>query len=185
MEVTKNQAAPGRFDLIRVFANTYDPETGVDVLRSPEDARAWFEAKGFTGTLPELPGYKELWALRDAVRQALEAHTHAADNAAAWGQIRSYAQTAELRLDVEGPDRIRLTGADTGLAGFVGELLALIYDAIRDGTWERLKLCNEGTCAVAFYDYSKNGSGVWCSMDVCGNRNKARRRRQKAASQGD
>lgn len=181
----KTSSAPGALDLVRVFANTYDPETGRDVLRAPaEEAQAWFASKGWPATLPDAGGFEELLALRDAVRQVLEAHAHAADSAAAWKRIRSYAQTAELRLDVEGADRVRLTGVPGSVGGFAGEILARIYDAIRDGSWERLKLCRETTCGFAFYDYSKNGSGVWCDMAVCGNRNKARRRRAKAVSDG-
>lgn len=182
MKVT---SAPAPLELVRVFANTFDPETGRDVLHeSAPQVSAWFESKGYPATIPMMNGYEALWALRDAVRQALEAHTHAADSAAAWERIRSYAQTAELRLDVEGPDRVRLAAASSGLAGFVGEILARIYDAIRDGSWSRLKVCTESSCGFAFYDYSKNGSGVWCDMSICGNRNKARRRRQKAAAAG-
>ncbi|MFI7544479.1 CGNR zinc finger domain-containing protein [Actinoplanes sp. NPDC049599] len=39
-------------------------------------------------------------------------------------------------------------------------------------------------CRSVFYDRSKNGSKTWCSMEVCGNRNKTRsyRRRQAGAT---
>lgn len=180
----KNQAAPGRLDLVRAFINTWDEETGRDGLSSPREARAWFETQGFHATFPALPGYEELRTFREALRPTLEAHAHAADSAQAWERIRSYAEVAELRLDVEGPDRVRLAGAGNGVAGFIAEVLAIVYEAIRDGTWVRLKLCTEPTCAVAYYDHSKNGSGVWCSMAVCGNRNKARRRRKRVSAGG-
>ena len=53
-----------------------------------------------------------------------------------------------------------------------------------DGTWSRLKACRAGTCRWAFYDHTRNRSGVWCTMDVCGNRTKVRsfRERQDAAT---
>ena len=51
-----------------------------------------------------------------------------------------------------------------------------------DGTWRRLKACREDTCQWAFYDRSKNRSGTWCSMAVCGNRAKARAYRSATAS---
>ncbi len=41
-----------------------------------------------------------------------------------------------------------------------------------DGTWSRLKACRQ--CEWAFYDWSKNRSGRWCAMSVCGNRTKVR-----------
>ena len=46
--------------------------------------------------------------------------------------------------------------------------------SVADGTWSRLKACREDDCHWAFYDRSRNRSGQWCVMAVCGNRNKAR-----------
>src|SRR3712207_8580100 len=37
---------------------------------------------------------------------------------------------------------------------------------------ERLKACPWDSCQWAFYDQSRNRSGVWCNMAVCGNRAK-------------
>jgi len=45
---------------------------------------------------------------------------------------------------------------------------------MRDGRWERLKICPGRDCGWAFYDHSRNGSGRWCSMTICGGREKAR-----------
>lgn len=36
-------------------------------------------------------------------------------------------------------------------------------------TWPRLKVCRNDHCGVAFYDRSKNNSGVWHDVLVCGN----------------
>jgi predicted RNA-binding Zn ribbon-like protein len=43
-----------------------------------------------------------------------------------------------------------------------------------DGTWSRLKACRAADCRWAFYDRARNHSRHWCSMEVCGNRTKAR-----------
>jgi hypothetical protein len=77
-----------------------------------------------------------------------------------------------------------LAPAAEGIRGLLGEVLAAIVLADRDGTWCRLKLCREDTCQVVFYDRSKNASRCWCSMRVCGNRNKTRayRGRQRVAT---
>ena len=42
------------------------------------------------------------------------------------------------------------------------------------GKLRRVKLCGGEDCRWAFYDESRNGSRQWCSMEVCGNRQKAR-----------
>jgi predicted RNA-binding Zn ribbon-like protein len=53
-----------------------------------------------------------------------------------------------------------------------------------DGSWSRLKACRNHGCRWAFYDYSRNRSASWCSMQLCGNRTKTRtyRRRRGATA---
>jgi hypothetical protein len=36
--------------------------------------------------------------------------------------------------------------------------------------WQRLRLCAATDCRFAFYDASRNRTGIWCSMSTCGNR---------------
>jgi predicted RNA-binding Zn ribbon-like protein len=54
------------------------------------------------------------------------------------------------------------------------ELLLIIRDAQRDGTWVRLKACGNEECQWAFYDRSRNHGGTWCEMSSCGNKLKNR-----------
>jgi predicted RNA-binding Zn ribbon-like protein len=63
----------------------------------------------------------------------------------------------------------------------MGRLVAALYSAMQDESWERLKLCTDDDCRWVFFDRSKNHSSRWCSMESCGNRAKARRFRQKRA----
>ncbi|MGP9820196.1 CGNR zinc finger domain-containing protein [Salinarimonas sp. NSM] len=72
------------------------------------------------------------------------------------------------------PERSELVLADA-LAPIVASAEALL-------TAERLvrvKTCGSSTCEWLFLDTSKNGSRRWCRMDVCGNREKGRRRLQR------
>jgi predicted RNA-binding Zn ribbon-like protein len=62
----------------------------------------------------------------------------------------------------------------TGVAGALGVLLAIAATTMHDGSWSRLKICPGEDCGWAFYDGSRNRSGRWCSMSVCGGRAKAR-----------
>jgi len=50
-----------------------------------------------------------------------------------------------------------------------------------DGSWQRLKACRSDTCRWAFVDHARNRSRQWCSMSVCGNREKARVFRERHA----
>jgi len=60
-------------------------------------------------------------------------------------------------------------------------VLAAVGEAMSDGTWRRLKACRSDTCRFAFIDNARNQSRQWCSMQVCGNREKARAFRARRA----
>ena len=64
-------------------------------------------------------------------------------------------------------------------------MLAIVAASIADGTWERLKACAADDCHWAFYDHTRNRSGRWCSMAVCGNRAKVERFRERARGGAD
>jgi predicted RNA-binding Zn ribbon-like protein len=44
-----------------------------------------------------------------------------------------------------------------------------------------MKACRQETCGWLFYDGSRNRSSSWCSMQICGGREKARAYRRRAA----
>ena len=70
----------------------------------------------------------------------------------------------------------RASGADAAMA----LVLVAAFEAMLDGSWPRLKACRN--CGWVFFDTSKNRSGSWCSMQICGNRTKTRAyRRRKSA----
>lgn len=73
-------------------------------------------------------------------------------------------ETAEVRLSASG-DSVRARLVD---------LLLIIRDAQRDGSWARLKACGNGESQWAFYDRSRNRGGTWCEMSTCGNKLKNR-----------
>jgi predicted RNA-binding Zn ribbon-like protein len=52
------------------------------------------------------------------------------------------------------------------------------------GETRRVRECGDSQCAWLFLDISRNRSRRWCSMEGCGNRNKARRYQQRAARRG-
>jgi predicted RNA-binding Zn ribbon-like protein len=71
-----------------------------------------------------------------------------------------------------------------GLDGALARLFAIILTAQIDGTWPRLKACRNEVCRWAFYDASKNRSGHWCTMAICGSRRKTRAYRSRQREQG-
>ena len=57
---------------------------------------------------------------------------------------------------------------------------AVVATAMLDGSWPRVKVCRQ--CEWAFYDRSRNRSGQWCAMRVCGSRVKTRAYRARQSS---
>jgi predicted RNA-binding Zn ribbon-like protein len=113
--------------------------------------------------------------VREALREML---VHNAGGppptAAALAPLREVAGdgTASAVLDEKGEILLSATG-DT-VSGRLIELLLVIRDAQRDGTWARLKACGNNECQWAFYDRSRNHGGTWCDMSSCGNKLKNR-----------
>jgi len=67
-----------------------------------------------------------------------------------------------------------LAPCSTGVKGGLAEIAAAAAKARIKGSWRHLKICPADDCLWAFYDTSRNHSRRWCSMEVCGNRNKVR-----------
>jgi predicted RNA-binding Zn ribbon-like protein len=175
---------PEQLRLVRSFANSVDVETAQDDLDSPERFGRWLVAHGFDHPTPSEEERMLALGVRDALRGELMAHHGDGDTRTARAKLDAYARMVPLRAAFgEGP--ATLAPASGGVAGKLGAVLAAIVIAEHEGTWERVKICREETCQVAFYDRSKNQSKTWCSMGVCGNRNKTRtyRDRQRAAAQ--
>ncbi|HEY8298749.1 MAG TPA: CGNR zinc finger domain-containing protein [Candidatus Baltobacteraceae bacterium] len=168
-------SAPDRLEVLREFVNTVELETGEDLLERPEDAGAWFSRHGIPR--PEATELARVRAFRERLRGVLLANNGDGSADTAWSALAPEAAHAPMRLTIDGGAKPRLAPAGAGADGTVGAFLAIVYDAVADGTWARLKACAKDSCRWAFYDRSKNGSGTWCSMAVCGNRAKAQRRR--------
>jgi hypothetical protein len=72
-----------------------------------------------------------------------------------------------------------LVPSEGGVEGALGRLVAIAFLSDLDGTWVFLKECAGEGCSAVFFDRSKNHSGRWCSMSVCGNRAKVRAWRER------
>jgi predicted RNA-binding Zn ribbon-like protein len=164
--------APEPLRLVQRFVNTVDFERDRDWLAD------LLTDEGISATRRGLAHARET---REAIRELLYANNGQAIQGDPHPILRRAAAQARLRLDLEQP---ALAPEASGVDGLVGRVLALCYAAMLDGTWSRLKACRNHGCRWAFYDYSRNRSANWCSMQLCGNRTKTRayRRRHPAGS---
>jgi predicted RNA-binding Zn ribbon-like protein len=169
---------PPELRIVRSFANSLDVESGQDDLDSPERFGRWLVAHGFDHPSPTAGDLQLAVGLRNALRRELMSHHGEPEPEAARAELDEYAAQVPLRVSF-GTGSPELVPAGGGVDELLGRILSLWVLAGRDGTWSRIKICREDTCQVAFYDRSKNQSKTWCSMGVCGNRNKTRSYRDR------
>jgi predicted RNA-binding Zn ribbon-like protein len=122
---------------------------------------------------------KHAIALREAVRAVIGGNSGQRIYPVDVATLNEAATASRLRMRFGADGKARLEPDANGPVGAMGRLVATLYSAMQDEEWERLKLCNSGTCRWAFFDRSKNQSSRWCTMATCGNRAKARRFREQ------
>ncbi|HEX9889309.1 MAG TPA: CGNR zinc finger domain-containing protein [Nitriliruptorales bacterium] len=171
-------AAPPHVELVRRFVNTLDVEEATDALSKPDDAAAWFQAQGLlpAGTPVTLDDIALARQLRDGLRDILTSHHDSAPPPPeAVRSLRAAAARAPVIVTLDDDGSTHLEPATDGVAGALARVLAAVHRAALDGAWDRLKICLRDDCRWAFYDASRNRSGKWCTMAVCGNRTKVER----------
>ena len=166
--------APGSLRLVQQFVNTLDNE-GPELLPDAGALRDWLVAAELLDPRTQVGAadHRRAIELREAIRALAEVHAGAPDDPAATATVNETARRAGLH-PVLG-ETSRLEPAAGGVDGALGRIVAAIHASIAEDTWPRLKACERHSCRWAFYDRSKNRSGHWCSMAVCGSREKNRR----------
>lgn len=179
---TGRKKAPGDLIYLQGLVNTIDIESGRDDLADPEAATAWLVRHGLIEEEASLTeeSRRLLVDFREGIRSLLFAnHGDRADplQTARLGDILSRV-SLQIRLSEEG--RFELHPGTGGVEGAIARLSEVAHRAMLEATWPRLKACLNDTCQWAFYDSSRNKSGAWCSMEVCGNRMKVKHHRERA-----
>lgn len=173
-------AAPGRLEVVREFINSVEIDGTTDPLFAEDSLEQWCANSGTCAGIGA-GDLADLRLFREALRGVLEANAGEGQPAERWTAVEPFAARAGYKIRVsDGVPALAPQGSGADAA--IATLLGIVYDAIGDGTWQRLKACRKHSCRWAFYDRSKNGSGAWCSMRVCGNRVKAQRRRAREKS---
>jgi predicted RNA-binding Zn ribbon-like protein len=172
---------PGALGVLQDFLNTADIESETDLVATPSALAAWLTENGLLGDGEKVSALEHGRALdlRERLRDALEARTHGATSPSAEAHLNHIAAGVPLRIRFE--DAARLEPAQRRAAPALGPILATVYDAMRDESVSRLKVCRNEGCRWAFFDTSRNRSGAWCSMAICGNRQKGRVYRRRHA----
>jgi predicted RNA-binding Zn ribbon-like protein len=143
------QLAPGGLALVHGLLNTVSARGAGDQLETLETAREWVGDRPAPALVAA--DLRRLRALRDAVRAAV-----AGDGP----DLRATVDVSFAGAAPRGRAAAEWLRSAVLLECFVAQL---------DGTWPRLKLCANPACPIAFYDRSRNRSGVWHDVRTCGN----------------
>ncbi|MEG8275279.1 CGNR zinc finger domain-containing protein [Streptomyces sp. AHA2] len=182
------ETAPGDLALVQDFLNTVAAGIPLepDLFADAASAQEWAEqATGDWSVLTGLPapevevdvvGLVELRALRD------ELHGLLAEGTAGTRPPSTGIRTAAATLQLDADGRVHMEPRGTGWRKLVSMILAALLRAQIADTARRLKTCRNPRCRTAFYDRSRNNSGVWHDVKTCGNAANLRayRARQRA-----
>ncbi len=180
--------APEPLALVQDFVNTRDCLHGTELLGTAAELTAVLTERGLLQDGERLgeSDRQRLLAVREGLRGLLLAHNNAVDRDASGtdaGALDQLVGHVWLRVAF-GPDGRPTLEPDAEGAPVdrvLGRMLAVMATAAAVGDWRRLKACRNERCLWAFYDASKNRSGRWCDMDVCGVRHKMRAYRERKA----
>ena len=189
--------APGALGLAQDLLNTAPAGHKPDLLADLASARTWVsEATAQWSAATGLPvpevvldagDLHLLQTFRDDLREVIaKEHDGTPDTGPAAPDTRPaapvlYTAAAALQLGADGS--VRLHPQETGPQALVMLVLAALFEDQQAGTGRRLKTCRNPRCQVAFYDRSRNASGVWHSVRVCGNAINLRAHRERRRSQ--
>ncbi len=178
--------APEPLALVQRFVNTKSLMRGYDLLQNRQSATEWLAEAGY-GVPDEALGGEELGllcTLREGLREILLSHnvgpTVQSERAAS--DLSRIVDSAALVVGFDSSGQPLLLSSSTGVERLVGDLMAAAVWAQYTGIWHRLKVCASEDCRWVFYDRSRNRSGSWCDMEVCGSRAKMRAYRKRRGS---
>ncbi|WP_330262924.1 CGNR zinc finger domain-containing protein [Streptomyces griseorubiginosus] len=187
--------APLGLALVHDLLNTISAgrPRAADLLDDLADAQAWVDQAldGWAQEAAQAPAQvrltehdlEELRGLRAELRgllTSLDGEDSRGDVTGAAPAV--HVAAAALRMDREG--RVVLEPRGQGWRYVAALVLLEVFQAQRADTWRRLKICRNARCTTAFFDRSRNNSGVWHSTRTCGNPEnlRAHRARQRVRS---
>jgi predicted RNA-binding Zn ribbon-like protein len=175
------RAAEGPLRVVQLFVNSVDREHGREWFPTPQVLACWLAERGVAceGAVGD-EHLARAHELRDALRSLLRANNDGEVDEAAVAIVNGAARRGRLELALDDHGHAAIRVADPGADGALARIVAIAFDAMRDGSWSRLKACRQ--CEWVFWDTSKNRSGSWCSMQLCGNRRKTRAYRRRKST---
>lgn len=153
-----------------------------DVIATEAGMAAWLAAADLERPSDIGATAGDLLDLRECLRPAVDLiRTGSPLPAGLVEQVNARLDEIAIRLHLDLADgQPRLASRmDSGSAGPSGPIAADFARFVCEAEPGRLKHCANPGCSLVFYDQGKNNIRRWCSMTVCGNRDKVARYRAK------
>lgn len=183
MELGTDRLEPGDRDpapnaalhLLQDFVNTNDIEGGTDALGTPARLHRWLVDRELVSPAESIAidELRRTLEIREGLRGLGRANNGEPLDRGRLAALNRSANGIPVVISVQ-PDDWSLQPAARGVDAFLGNILAAFARSMADGSWSRVKACRNATCGWLFYDHSRNRSGTWCTMAICGNRMKSR-----------
>ena len=178
-----DKPAPGRLRLVQAFLNSANHKSGREDFSSPAALKEWLvDEQLIPAKAPVADSdVRQATAVRDALIRLIETRVEDKIDSDAVEVLNRSPRRAQMCVSFGTEGRARLEPLAPSVDGALCKLIAIVVDAMADGTWDNLKICRGFDCSWAFYDRSKNHSGTWCDINDCGNVAKARSYRARHA----
>lgn len=184
-EPGKREPAPtAELHLLQDFVNTNDIESQRDAIGDPQRLARWLLDRGLSDGAPiEELDWQRAVEVREGLRALGLANNGKALDDTRLAELNRAAAAYPVLVGVDAKDW-SLRSAEMGVEGFLGAILSNLARSMADGSWSRIKACRNDECKWLFFDQSRNRSGTWCTMKICGSRMKSRayRSRRRAVS---
>jgi predicted RNA-binding Zn ribbon-like protein len=169
--------------LVQAFLNSADLEERIDAFGTVASTHAWLTANGLVAGARRIGEADRIRfvKVREALRDVLDARDDGPVPPARLAAANRLTSGVPVVVRLDGTGSAVLDPAGQGIEAALGRILAEVARAAADGNWTRLKICRRDVCRWAFYDHSRNRSGRWCTMAVCGNRTKGSAYRSRNA----
>ena len=159
------------------FINSAQLERRFELFDGAESLSGWLHGRRLLSTaLVADDGDVEVAiAVREALRDLAGVNCGLPMPEASSARLDAVSLACGLRPRFDPGGGVSLAPELGGVAGALGRLLGIVVAAVGTGDWSRVKTCRNPACRWAFYDATRNRSGVWCDMALCGSRAKSRR----------
>jgi predicted RNA-binding Zn ribbon-like protein len=155
-----------------------------DFFEGGDGLRGWVASAGLGAAASGAEDPAAVRSFRETLRSAVDPlRTGQAAPASVLAAVNDKLAPVSLRHSLtQGERGVELRRElETGASGVAGAIALDFARFVCDHEPERLKRCANPACTMIFYDRGKNNARRWCTMSICGNRDKVARFRARKA----